>query len=296
VTPRILELYLHNEAENLEILRPLTPHDAAVAMQRWAQRAHALVDEDDDKPPRPEEYYHSETLGGRYDTKGSFGALNGADIATALRVAQDDNPVDDDTRSPAEKRAGALADIARFYLSFRNQPGDGIDGSKIPKRRNRPALTVITTTGDLRAEAGARLVDGPAINHVAIEALSCTAQLMRLLLDEDGAVRSYDLMPDTITDALFNAIAARDQGCRWPGCHKKPWHCDIHHVTHRQHGGRNCCENGCLLCRFHHHRAAHDPTIQLHLARDGTLTITYADGTTETTKPPHLQPQLRLGA
>jgi hypothetical protein len=296
VTPRILDLYVHNEPENLEILRPLTPRDAAFAMQQWAARAHALVDDHDDKPPREEEYFHSETLGGRYESKGSFGDVNGADIATALRVAQDDNPLDDDTRSAAQRRAAALGDIARFYLSFRNHTGDGIDCSKIPKRRNRPTLTVITTTRELAAQSGGKLLDGPAINHAAVEALSCTAQLLRLLLDEDGAVRSYQLMPDTVTDSLFNAIAARDQGCRWPGCHKKPWHCDVHHVQHRQHGGKNCCENGCLLCRFHHHRAAHDPSIKLHLARDGTLTVTYADGSTETSKPPHLREELRLGA
>jgi len=49
-----------------------------------------------------------------------------------------------------------------------------------------------------------------------------------------------------------------------------------------------------LFCKYHHHRAAHDTTIALHMARDGTLTITYADGTTETTIPPPRQPRLPL--
>jgi hypothetical protein len=292
VSPRIMDLYLQNEADNLEILRPLTPRDAACAMQQWATRAHALVDDRDDKPPREDEYFHSETLGGRYESKGSFGAVNGADIATALRVAQDDNPVDDDTRSAAQRRAAALGDIARFYLSFRNHTGNGIDGSKIPKRRNLPQVIFVTETSKLANREGGRIMDGPAIDHSAIEAQSCTAQLMRLLLDEDGAIRSYELMPASVTDALFGAVAARDQGCRWPGCHKKPWHCDLHHVQHREHGGANSPCNCCLLCRYHHHRGAHDPTVQLHLARDGTLTVTYADGTTESSRPPNQQPQL----
>ena len=99
-------------------------------------------------------------------------------------------------------------------------------------------------------------------------------------------------MPTSVTDALFGAFAARDQGCRWPGCHKKPIHCDTHHIKHRQHRGETSPHNCCLLCTYHHHRSAHDPNITLHLTRDGTLTITYPDGTTETTTPPIHQPKL----
>ena len=50
--------------------------------------------------------------------------------------------------------------------------------------------------------------------------------------------------------------------------------------------------NCCLLCKYHHHRAAHDPKIRLVMEPDGTLHITYADGTTETTIPPIRQPGL----
>jgi len=137
---------------------------------------------------------------------------------------------------------------------------------------------------------GAQLLNGPHIDHQALEALSCTAQLLRLLLDENGAIRSYQLMPATVTDALFSAVAARDQHCRWPGCHKKPPHCDLHHLQHREHGGPNSPCNCCLFCKYHHHRAAHDPNIRLVMEPDGTLHISYPDGTTETTIPPIQQP------
>ena len=102
------------------------------------------------------------------------------------------------------------------------------------------------------------------------------------------------MMPASVTDALFGAVAARDQGCRWPGCHKKPIHCDVHHIHFREHGGKNSPCNCCLFCKYHHHRAAHDRTIGLHMTPDGALTITYADGTTETTIPPIHAPPLPL--
>ena len=292
VATRVVDQYVANEADLIAIVEPLTPGDAVVTMQRWATHAHAVADTDHDKPPREDECYHSETLGGRYESKGSYGAENGAAIATALRVAQDDNPRDHDARSPAQRRAEAMADIARFYLDFRARLETDPDTPSLTSRRNLPHLVMLTETTDMANGDGGRILDGPAIDHGAIEALSCSAQLFRLLLDEDGAIRSYDLMPASVTDALFGAVAARDQGCRWPGCHKKPWHCDLHHVHHREHGGKNSPCNCCLLCRYHHHRGAHDPSIKLHLARDGTLTVTYADGSTETSRPPNARTQL----
>ena len=218
---RIVDRYVVHEPEIVDIITPLTPRDAAVALQDWATRAHAFADADKDKPPREDEYFHSETLGGRYETKGSFGAETGAAIATALRVAQDDNPRDDDRRSPAEKRAEALADIARFYLDFRARTDCDPDTPTLPQRRNLPHVVYLTTTTEMANGGAGRILDGPAIDHDPIEAQSCTAQL-RLLLDENGAIRSYDLRPASVTDALFNAVAARDQRCRWPGCHKNP--------------------------------------------------------------------------
>ena len=292
VASRLLDCYVAHEAENIDIVKPLTPREAVTVMQSWAGRAHALADADNDKPPRDDEFFLSETLGGRYESKGSFAAETGAPIAEAIAVYEQDNPRDDDTRSPAQKRAEALSDISRFYLDYRNHTAVDPDAPLVPKGRNWPHLSVATSTTDLDERGGGKIIDGPWIDHAAVEALSCTAQLFRLLLDENGAIRSYDLMPASVTDALFGAVAARDQGCRWPGCHKKPQHCDLHHVQHREHGGKNSPCNCCLLCRYHHHRGAHDPSVRLHLARDGTLTVTYADGTTETSKPPGQQRQL----
>ena len=292
VATRLVDCYVAHEAENIDIVKPLTPSEAVTVMQRWASRAHAAADEDEKKPPRDDEFFLSETLGGRYESKGSFAAGTGAPIAEAIEVYQQDNPRDDDTRSPAQKRAEALSDISRFYLDYRNHTDVDPDAPLVPKKRNWPHLRVATTTTDLAQRGGGRIIDGPWIDHAAVEAMSCTAQLFRLLLDENGAIRSYDLMPASVTDGLFRAVAARDQSCRWPGCHKKPIHCDVHHIEHEAHGGETSPRNCCLFCRYHHHRGAHDPSIRLHLARDATLTVSYADGTTETSKPPGLQQRL----
>jgi hypothetical protein len=294
VDKRVAERYQNEEGDVLAIIDRLTPVEAGLAMQSWANHAHALVDDDDSKPPRDDEFFHSKTGGGRYVSKGSFGAVTGAVIAKAIELAETDNPRDHDTRSPAQRRGEALADVCGFYLDYQSRISvdPDADAPTVPKKRNWPQLIGVATTGEMNNHAGAQLLDGPRIDHSAFEALSCTAQLLRLVLDEHGAIRSYEMMPASVTDALFGAVAARDQHCRWPGCHKKPIHCDVHHVHFQEHGGPNTTCNCCLLCKYHHHRAAHDPKIRLQMDPDGTLTITHADGTTETTIPPIRQPKI----
>jgi hypothetical protein len=54
------------------------------------------------------------------------------------------------------------------------------------------------------------------------------------------------------------ALAARDGGCRWPGCDRPPSWTEAHHIRHwkRDHGPTDIV-NGILLCR-HHHLLLHD--------------------------------------
>ena len=69
------------------------------------------------------------------------------------------------------------------------------DAPVVPKKRNWPQLIGVTDTDRDGEPRGAQLLNGPRIDHQAFEALSCTAQLLRLVLDEDGAIRSYEMMP-----------------------------------------------------------------------------------------------------
>ena len=60
--------------------------------------------------------------------------------------------------------------------------------------------------------------------------------LRRSLLDKPLNTKSAILdigYADTIPDAIRKAVIARDKGCAWPGgCHRRPAHCDVHHVKH----------------------------------------------------------------
>ena len=87
VSPRLVDRYQAVEGDLLDIFTPLSPLEAASAMNARAIRANALVDDDEDKAPRSDEFFHSKTLGGRYVSKGASGPQSGATIAEAIALA-----------------------------------------------------------------------------------------------------------------------------------------------------------------------------------------------------------------
>ena len=85
--------------------------------------------------------------------------------------------------------------------------------------------------------------------------------------------------------AQRRALRALYRTCAIPGCDTRYDLCQLHHIIWWEHGGRTDLANLLPLCVRHHH-AVHDHGWHLVLAADRSLTITYPDGTTETTGPP----------
>ena len=84
---------------------------------------------------------------------------------------------------------------------------------------------------------------------------------------------------DTIPVHLRRVVRRRDGHCRFPGCDVPPAACEVHHIVHREHGGRHAVGNLLLLCRFHHLIAIHTWGWTITLHPDGTTTACSPDGT-----------------
>ena len=57
---------------------------------------------------------------------------------------------------------------------------------------------------------------------------------------------------DTIPAAIRHAVILRDKRCRWAGGYNQPAAaCQVHHVTHKAHGGPTSVTDCVLLCSFH---------------------------------------------
>ena len=81
--------------------------------------------------------------------------------------------------------------------------------------------------------------------------LLCDAGIVPVLTDAQGTPLDVGRKSRSIPAALRRALAARDRGCRFPGCtHTR--YVDAHHVQHWSAGGETSLANTLLLCGRHH--------------------------------------------
>ena len=133
VTDRRAGLWADHEAEVVPLLARLDVIQTNRAMQDWAAKADAVLDEREPPEEPPAEAMLVKTLDGRGYLKGSFDAEHTELVATALRLA-DSGDLDE----PSSRRQGqALIDIFRFYLDHQHVKVGG---------RHRPTSTWWSTT------------------------------------------------------------------------------------------------------------------------------------------------------
>jgi len=94
--------------------------------------------------------------------------------------------------------------------------------------------------------------------------------------ERGGRALSVGRRTRSIPPAIRRALAARDRGCRFPGCGLHRF-VDGHHITHWARGGPTSVENLVLLCR-HHHRLVHEGGYRLERRSGGRLVFRRPDG------------------
>ncbi|TFC69466.1 HNH endonuclease signature motif containing protein [Cryobacterium sp. TMB3-15] len=122
-----------------------------------------------------------------------------------------------------------------------------------PANAGEPAADNILIS--LTGQTGHGYIEGnnAPVSPETIERLICDSGSVEITVDEFN--RPLDLGHE---QRLFNraqrrALAARDGGCRWPGCDRPPAFTEAHHIEHwlRDHG-RTDINQGILLCPAHH--------------------------------------------
>ena len=77
---------------------------------------------------------------------------------------------------------------------------------------------------------------------------------------------------ESIPAGIRNAVLLRDRHCQWAGgCTQPAGACQVHHTTHKAHGGKTSVKDCVLLCPFHH---------QIVIHRWGWTLVVNPDGTT----------------
>src|SRR5882762_3335850 len=162
------------------------------------------------------------------------------DPLAAPKPSDADGP---DVRSPGQRMHDALADAAHKLLASNTLPPSG----------GVPATVLLTMTLDqLETRTGhVTTAHGGTISvHEALKQAG-DANVIPVVLDSKG-ILAYGQSRRTATAAQRLALAARDQGCCFPGCGAPPGWTQVHHILNWAFGGGTDLTNLCLLCGHHH--------------------------------------------
>lgn len=191
----------------------------------------------------------SSTFEGTVAIDGLLDPEGGATVRAALEALS--TPHGGDTRTPAQRRADALVELARQSLDHRELPTTGSE---------RPHVTVTVELATLQRQAGAPAAEiewGEPICGETARRIACDSGISRVITD--GASQPLDVgrRTPTVPVALRRALITRDRGCTHPGCDRPPQWTDAHHIVHWIDGGNTALDNLTLLCRTHH-RLVHE--------------------------------------
>jgi hypothetical protein len=180
-----------------------------------------------------------------YRIEGELDAETGATLHTALRAIMGRKAKDDD-RTPMQRRAAALGELARTRL----------DAGDLPERGGeKPHLTLVASVETLRLEPGspmAQLDWGPLVTGQSARRIAEDASVTPVLVDGDGKVLHVGRRSRAVPASVRRALNLRDQHCQGPGCTMPPDLCSPHHGLHWVDGGEHELSNLTLACNFHH--------------------------------------------
>ena len=170
----------------------------------------------------------------------------------------------DDPRTTQQLASDAFAELLR--------QGAAADGSQL--LGDGPiGVRMLVAARTLAERRGAAWFEGQAdaVSVATAERLACAAGTITVTVDDNGQPLNLGRERRLFSRAQRGALAARDGGCRWPGCERPPSWCEAHHIEHWQRdGGRTDVADGLLLCR-HHHLLVHNNGWQI--SRAGPLYI-----------------------
>lgn len=218
------------------------------------------------------------------DRNDAGGGLDEGDAGTAHAA---------DQARAARRRSNVdiFKQLCEQRIARRRGARGGADQAGVPSTA-RPSMLIIadlqTLHGDGPMTSGRARLDwatrcGPVeLTSGAVQRLACDAT-MRAVITDGPQILGVTAAHPKVSASLRAALAARDGGCRFPGCSQPVDLCDNHHVVPVAEDGPTTLANLVLLCRAHHH-AIHDGGWRLCLDADSTVTVTRR-GVTSTSLP-----------
>ncbi|MCU1367820.1 MAG: putative endonuclease [Ilumatobacteraceae bacterium] len=266
VTPPLAELFDEHQHTVVDAVHHMNIIDTIIVCTDWRAKAEALLDIE------PPDLHHDRswtmakldngTIVGRF----VFDPTSADALNQALEIAR--TPGEHEPRSNAQSLADAVASIMSFFNAnhertitprHRHHVEMVIDPHAVLHPDCDPTTCPGHDTGDptvlfdLAFGAGrCTTMDGTLLPDWASDAYTCDCFVHRVVRS-GSAVLDYGLAERTPPKDLYRAVAARDQGCRFPDCHRPISWCNAHHITHWTNLGPTALRNLLMLCSYHHH-------------------------------------------
>ena len=219
-----------------------------------ARRVLILLDQDGPAPDDRElarptrEFHYRNRTDGSVEFRGRIDPESGALLATLISPLA--KPTSgEDPRSTPQRQGDAFVEIIELAAGSEDLPEEGGE---------RPHLAVTMSLESLEKELGTALLDGTGhFDAASARRIACDCKVIRVLLGANSEPLDIGRASRIIPNQIRRALIVRDQGCAFPGCHRRPRQCHAHHVAHWAEGGPTSLDNLVLLCGMHHRLIHH---------------------------------------
>jgi Domain of unknown function (DUF222)/HNH endonuclease len=294
LTRKTISLFIDFETELYALLPTITVDELAITMARWKLYADEATASDDIRSAEETRAAFLSKFGphNMFALNATLTAEQGEVLTAAIdAIMQDDWEGNEETRTMPQRRADALAELGRHWLST-SESGTShgaaphidveVQLDDLMELADRssfyrefvhadPANALLRHAKQWAGGLGGTTPVGACIDGVTVDRFCCDAFLRFVL--RDGPVVLHAGNPSrTIPPGLRRLVISRDKRCRYPGCNCKASLCEIHHVRDWRKGGTHDINNLVLLCHKHHQRVHRFHEI-LILHADGRLEV-----------------------
>src|SRR5712671_6267761 len=222
----------------------LTPPKLRATVEQWRAVVDRAADETHERAcHRRRSLKFFRTLDGMVRIEGLFEAEAGRVLRHAVDNLVRGHRLDETGRTPEQRRADALVELADAY-----------NAGTVTGGRERPQILVTVDVEQLAGRAGGRaLLDtGETITIEAARRLACDADIATVLLKGPSEILDFGRSRRLASNTQYKALVIRDGGCRFPGCDRPPGWTQAHHIVQWPDGGLTDLDNLVLLCHTHH--------------------------------------------
>ncbi len=263
-TPATSQFFERDEAILVDHARGLQHRQFGRALSYWSQLADPDGSEESSDAQRRSRRVHlSVGWGGTWILDGVFDPVSGAIVDTALaRIEKELFDADwsearqrvgeavcgtDLARSPAQRRADALVEMAR-------RAGAVAPGARLPE----PLFTVLVGYETFAGRI-CELAQGHVVTPGSLVPWLDEAWAERVVFDGPDRIKNVGVRRRIFGGATRRAVEVRDRECFHEFCDISAEDCEIDHVEPWSVGGLTVDENGRVACGFHN-RLRHRPT------------------------------------